>query len=132
MVMASHNHATPKIAPLASSQHTNSTEDFAEKHPDMDAEKAAAQPHDELAADELDRDLQLEGGIEGREDLKAPSEHGNKDLTRINSVTNVNSIPNGGLRAWLQVAGAFVLFFNTWGILNTFGVYQVRTICIIS
>jgi hypothetical protein len=29
--------------------------------------------------------------------------------------------PNGGLKAWLQVLGGFFLFFNTWGILNTFG-----------
>lgn len=40
------------------------------------------------------------------------------------SVNNYASIPNGGLVAWLQVAGAFALFFNTWGVLNTFGVYQ--------
>lgn len=32
--------------------------------------------------------------------------------------------PDGGFKAWLQVVGAFLLFFNTWGILNTFGVYQ--------
>lgn len=32
--------------------------------------------------------------------------------------------PNGGLIAWLHVAGSFTLFFNTWGVLNTFGVYQ--------
>ena len=32
--------------------------------------------------------------------------------------------PNGGLTAWLQVLGAFMLFFNTWGFLNTFGVFQ--------
>jgi len=32
--------------------------------------------------------------------------------------------PNGGLQAWLHVLGGFMLFFNTWGILNTFGVYQ--------
>ncbi|KAL1588109.1 hypothetical protein WHR41_03315 [Cladosporium halotolerans] len=32
--------------------------------------------------------------------------------------------PNGGLTAWLQVLGGFFLFFNTWGILNTFGVFQ--------
>ncbi|KAK4554993.1 hypothetical protein LTR86_007759 [Recurvomyces mirabilis] len=32
--------------------------------------------------------------------------------------------PNGGLQAWLQVLGAWSLFFNTWGLLNTFGVYQ--------
>lgn len=40
------------------------------------------------------------------------------------SVNNVSAIPNGGLRAWLQVLGAFFLFFNSWGIVNTFGVYQ--------
>ncbi|CRL24054.1 Sucrose/H+ symporter, plant [Penicillium camemberti] len=32
--------------------------------------------------------------------------------------------PNGGLTAWLQVAGAFFLFFNSWGVVNTFGVFQ--------
>lgn len=34
--------------------------------------------------------------------------------------------PDGGIEAWLQVTGGFCLFFNTWGILNTFGVFQVR------
>ncbi|KAI0887626.1 MFS general substrate transporter [Annulohypoxylon maeteangense] len=32
--------------------------------------------------------------------------------------------PNGGLVAWLHVLGGFMLFFNTWGILNAFGVFQ--------
>ncbi|KAI1110472.1 monocarboxylate permease-like protein, mch4 [Nemania sp. NC0429] len=32
--------------------------------------------------------------------------------------------PNGGTVAWLQVAAGFVLFFNTWGILSSFGVFQ--------
>ena len=32
--------------------------------------------------------------------------------------------PNGGLTAWLQVAGAFMIFFNTWGLINTFAVFQ--------
>ncbi|KAK1760389.1 major facilitator superfamily domain-containing protein [Echria macrotheca] len=32
--------------------------------------------------------------------------------------------PNGGLVAWLQVLGAFFLAFNTWGLSNTFGVFQ--------
>ncbi|KAL2867804.1 major facilitator superfamily domain-containing protein [Aspergillus lucknowensis] len=32
--------------------------------------------------------------------------------------------PDGGLVAWLHVAGGFMLFFNTWGLLNTFGVFQ--------
>ncbi|OCK73131.1 monocarboxylate permease-like protein, mch4 [Lepidopterella palustris CBS 459.81] len=32
--------------------------------------------------------------------------------------------PNGGLVAWLQVAAGFVLFFNTWGLISAFGVFQ--------
>ncbi|KAH8888063.1 putative monocarboxylate permease [Thozetella sp. PMI_491] len=32
--------------------------------------------------------------------------------------------PNGGTKAWLQVLGAFFLNFNTWGLVNTFGVFQ--------
>lgn len=29
-----------------------------------------------------------------------------------------NEIPDGGLFAWLQVAGAFCIFFNTWFVNN--------------
>ncbi|EAA27839.1 MFS general substrate transporter [Neurospora crassa] len=32
--------------------------------------------------------------------------------------------PNGGLAAWLQVVSVFFIFFNTWGLLNTFGIFQ--------
>ncbi|KAI8961036.1 MFS general substrate transporter [Daldinia sp. FL1419] len=32
--------------------------------------------------------------------------------------------PNGGFLAWLHVLAGFMLFFNTWGILNAFGVFQ--------
>lgn len=37
---------------------------------------------------------------------------------------NDESIPDGGLVAWLQVLASFLVFFNTWGIANSFGVYQ--------
>ncbi|KAH7138956.1 major facilitator superfamily domain-containing protein [Dendryphion nanum] len=40
------------------------------------------------------------------------------------SVNNVESIPDGGVTAWLQVLGAFFLFFNSWGVVNSFGSYQ--------
>jgi hypothetical protein len=30
------------------------------------------------------------------------------------SINNAAAIPNGGLTAWLQVLGAFFLFFNSW------------------
>ncbi|PSN60143.1 monocarboxylate permease-like protein, mch4 [Corynespora cassiicola Philippines] len=32
--------------------------------------------------------------------------------------------PDGGLVAWLHVAAGFMLFFNTWGLLNAFAVFQ--------
>ncbi|KAL7969022.1 major facilitator superfamily domain-containing protein [Trichoderma sp. SZMC 28014] len=32
--------------------------------------------------------------------------------------------PNGGLKAWIQVLGAHFLFFNSWGLVNSFGVFQ--------
>ncbi|KAI9658272.1 MAG: hypothetical protein M1821_002405 [Bathelium mastoideum] len=50
-----------------------------------------------------------------------------KQVTQVSakpSVHSLRSIPNGGLQAWLQVLGAFFLFFNSWGVTNTFGVYQ--------
>ncbi|KAK0387606.1 hypothetical protein NLU13_3852 [Sarocladium strictum] len=36
----------------------------------------------------------------------------------------VETRPNGGRKAWLQVAGSFMMYINTWGMVNTFGVYQ--------
>ena len=32
--------------------------------------------------------------------------------------------PNGGTAAWLQTVGGFMMFFNTWGLINSFGVFQ--------
>ena len=30
------------------------------------------------------------------------------------SVHSISSVPNGGLKAWLQVLAAHILFFNSW------------------
>ena len=38
--------------------------------------------------------------------------------------TNTSRSPplsDGGLQGWLQCLGAFFMFFNSWGIVNTFG-----------
>ena len=35
-----------------------------------------------------------------------------------NSINNLSAVPNGGMKAWLQVLGSFFVFFNTWGIIN--------------
>ncbi|OAA43652.1 Major Facilitator Superfamily protein [Metarhizium rileyi] len=34
--------------------------------------------------------------------------------------------PDGGFVAWFHVACSFALFFNSWGILSTFGVFQTH------
>lgn len=42
-----------------------------------------------------------------------------KDVVETDSSASetkpARTIPNGGLQAWLQVVGAFFLYFNTWG-----------------
>ncbi|KAI9893533.1 MAG: hypothetical protein M1814_006329 [Vezdaea aestivalis] len=35
-----------------------------------------------------------------------------------------SSAPDGGLRAWLQVFACHLLIFNTWGYINSFGIFQ--------
>ncbi|KAL0941543.1 monocarboxylate [Colletotrichum truncatum] len=32
--------------------------------------------------------------------------------------------PNGGVKAWLQVLGSFFIYFNTWGLVASFGTFQ--------
>ncbi|KAG8532390.1 uncharacterized protein KY384_002875 [Bacidia gigantensis] len=32
--------------------------------------------------------------------------------------------PDGGTKAWLQVLGGFLLVLNTWGLVNSYGVFQ--------
>ncbi|RYP13303.1 hypothetical protein DL767_010824 [Monosporascus sp. MG133] len=34
------------------------------------------------------------------------------------------TVPDGGWNAWLQVACSFVVMINTWGLINSFGVFQ--------
>ncbi|KZT64725.1 MFS general substrate transporter [Daedalea quercina L-15889] len=36
----------------------------------------------------------------------------------------VSAAPDGGVKAWMQVLGAFFLLFNSWGIFNTYGAFQ--------
>lgn len=37
---------------------------------------------------------------------------------------DVGPPPDGGFKAWLQVAMAHMVIFNTWGYINSFGVFQ--------
>ncbi|GAB1310580.1 Aspyridones efflux protein apdF [Madurella fahalii] len=35
-----------------------------------------------------------------------------------------DQVPDGGITAWLQVVGSAAILVNTWGVINTFGVFQ--------
>ncbi|KAL9109621.1 MAG: hypothetical protein Q9227_005801 [Pyrenula ochraceoflavens] len=72
-------------------------------------------------------------------DSSSPSDNGSTIKTQLSqnektdvepqpppqqSTTDEQPPPNGGARAWLIVLGAFFLFFNSWGTVNTFGEFQ--------
>ncbi|EAW12156.1 putative MFS monocarboxylate transporter [Aspergillus clavatus NRRL 1] len=56
--------------------------------------------------------------------LPVEESDGEKGVAPVQETPSPPPPPNGGMVAWLQVVGAFFLFFNSWGVVNTFGVYQ--------
>lgn len=54
----------------------------------------------------------------GEKESRPPS-HLNPETTKPTG--NPSGIPDGGLVAWVQCAGSFFLFFNGFGMINTFG-----------
>ncbi|KAI9751560.1 MAG: hypothetical protein M4579_006015 [Chaenotheca gracillima] len=45
-------------------------------------------------------------------------------LPTIEPETSITPRMDGGTEAWLAVLGSWILFFNTWGLSNSFGVFQ--------
>ncbi|MDI1492935.1 MAG: hypothetical protein OHK93_004718 [Ramalina farinacea] len=39
-------------------------------------------------------------------------------------VNPMSNIPDGGFTAWMQCAGSFFIFFNGFGLINSFGIFQ--------
>jgi hypothetical protein len=79
----------------------------------IDNDKELTEGGDELQEDEIEGDGQgLEGN--GREGADGGRLEPVKSRKSVRSVRDVGSIPDGGVTAWLQVLGAFVLFFNSW------------------
>lgn len=87
---------------------------------------SAAEPKNQMhTQEESELDLDSRGSDEenamhSKDEILSPIEK----VKSMHSVNNIASVPNGGLKAWLQVLGAFMLFFNSFGIINTFGAYQ--------
>ncbi|KAH9908361.1 monocarboxylate permease-like protein, mch4 [Xylariomycetidae sp. FL2044] len=49
---------------------------------------------------------------------------GEKGSDRAATTKSEDTVPDCGLQAWLQVVGSYALYFNTWGLINAFGVFQ--------
>lgn len=98
------------------------------KHEEMDSEAPSrssySSSHREPTINQLDpeKSIELDPGkaIEPPDDTPSSPQN----LSRIPTPADASPPPNGGLQAWLHVLSGCMLFFNTWGILNAFGVYQ--------
>ncbi|KAK4495440.1 hypothetical protein PRZ48_013771 [Zasmidium cellare] len=80
-------------------------------HSEHDIEKQQRQGHSHEDNDDALRDYCTDGSP-----LEISPSHLSQPATPF--------IPNGGLTAWLQVLSGFFLFFNSWGLINAFGVFQ--------
>ncbi|KAI5862042.1 putative MFS monocarboxylate transporter [Durotheca rogersii] len=73
-------------------------------------------------------DTTLENGIASGDSRSNQSDKPVRDEKDVGFVEEIvvedGEPPDGGLTAWLQVLGSYSLYFNTWGTVNTFGVYQ--------
>ncbi|TLD12026.1 uncharacterized protein PgNI_03930 [Pyricularia grisea] len=54
----------------------------------------------------------------------SPSDSSDSAESTPVATVGAESIPDGGITAWLQVLGCFIIFAETWGLVNAFGVYQ--------
>ncbi|WFC99518.1 hypothetical protein MYAM1_002263 [Malassezia yamatoensis] len=65
----------------------------------------------------------------GRDELH-PGRNPNSELrcnvVEIEKERGAEVVVDHGIVAWLQVLGAFINFFNTWGIINAFGTFQAH------
>lgn len=91
-------------------------------------EKQAHTPSDALSYDghHDDAEGQAPERVQTRATMREPVE-GEAPLEAVMSYQSIPatpSIPNGGLWAWLQVLAGFFMFFNSWGLINAFGVFQ--------
>jgi hypothetical protein len=111
----------------------SSTSDDAEKDLGFENEKGRPfdqEQHEDLAAAEQPA-FTVHDDIE-KSPVSDSLEEDSLSLKKIQSekpsVNNIKSVPNGGGIAWLQVLCSFFVFFNTWGIINAFGIYQGKKV----
>lgn len=70
---------------------------------------------EEEAEDQYESTSQASGNepkVEEQQAAGAPVEK----IDSRHSANSISTVPNGGLTAWLQVLGAWCLFFNSWSV----------------
>lgn len=109
----------------------NITENGLRRDPEKD-------PKSDLEKDPRDPEKDLKPDLEKPPELDAPDPASDTDQITITALEDgatsppapstqqptVSPPPDGGLQAWLQVLGSFAVMVATWGLVNTFGVYQ--------
>ena len=58
-----------------------------------------------------------------RDSEKSDLEH-RVDTTLKDTAAQSDHVPDGGLIAWVQVVLTHIVFFNTWGVANGYGIFQ--------
>ncbi|KAJ8098865.1 major facilitator superfamily domain-containing protein [Lipomyces tetrasporus] len=53
-----------------------------------------------------------------------PSEHERDPEEASQKQNPFDDVPDGGFVAWLQVSGSFFMYFNSWGLTNSFGAFE--------
>ena len=94
---------------MSTAEPQSSAQPAPDEHPTEEIEKDFSDGSSNHASDDPEKDATPAAAA-------APAAVGNvlKKIKSAASANDIDSVPNGGLRAWLQVMGAFSLFFNTW------------------
>lgn len=69
-----------------------------------------------ITPEDVKTKTQMVGGIESTEQML--------DVDDTPSSISTEEAPNGGLRAWLHVVASFCIYFNSYGISNSYGIFQ--------
>lgn len=71
-----------------------------------------------------ENDVETGPGFDKSAGSVPPTAPGPGDAPGASQTLPHGPIPDGGIQAWLQVLGSWVTLVATWGLVNTFGVYQ--------
>ncbi|KAH6892446.1 major facilitator superfamily domain-containing protein [Thelonectria olida] len=101
---------------------------------DTERRVEGASPSDTPNGDQIEKSLPRQTSPSRQADLKLgsettqnPSANSAVTMTRVsttNSRVNLPPPPDGGLKAWTQVAMGWIVIFTTWGYINSFGTFQ--------